>query len=50
MKTIKATLLTFIGLALGATLAEAAEKSEAQKELLAKHDANKDGRLSTSER
>ena len=36
MKTIKATLLTFIGLALGATLAEAAEKSEAQKELLAK--------------
>ena len=50
MKTIKATLLTFIGLALGATLAEAAEKSEAQKELLAKYDANKDGRLSTSER
>ena len=50
MKTIKATLLTFIGLALGVTLAEAAEKSEAQKELLAKYDANKDGRLSTSER
>ena len=50
MKTIKATLLTFIGLALGATLAEAAEKSEAQKELLAKYDANKDGRLNTNER
>ena len=50
MKTTKATLLTFIGLALGATLAEAAEKSEAQKELLAKYDANKDGRLSASER
>ena len=50
MKTIKATLLTFIGLALGATLAEAADKSEARKELLAKYDANKDGRLSTSER
>ena len=50
MKMIKATLLTFIGLALGATLAEAAEKSETQKELLAKYDANKDGRLSASER
>ena len=50
MKTIKATLLTFIVLALGATLAEASEKSEAQKELLAKYDANKDARLSASER
>ena len=37
-------------MALGAALAEAAEKSEAQKELLAKYDANKDGRLSASER
>lgn len=50
MKTIKATLLTFIVLALGATLAEASEKSETQKELLAKYDANKDGRLSAFER
>ena len=50
MRTIKATLLALVGLALGAALAEAAEKSEAQKKLLAKYDANKDGRLSASER
>ena len=50
MRTIKATLLALVGLALGEALAEAAEKSEAQKKLLAKYDANKDGRLSASER
>ena len=50
MKTIKATLLTFIGLAMGVAQAEAADQSEVQKQLLANYDANKDGRLSASER
>jgi len=50
MKTIKVTLLTFIGLGLGMTLVESAEKSKTQKQLLTKYDANKDGRLSVSER
>lgn len=50
MNLFKTILLAAIGLALGSTVAEAEEKSEFQKKLLAKYDANDDGRLSLAER
>ena len=50
MNLFKTILLASIGLALGLTVAEAEEKSAFQKKLLAKYDANEDGRLSLAER
>ena len=49
MNLFKTILLAAIGLALGLTVAEAEEKSEFQKKLLAKYDANEDGRLSLAD-
>ena len=50
MNLFKTILLAAIGLALWLNVAEAEEKSEFQKKLLAKYDANEDGRLSLAER